>query len=109
MVYPEGDILEVPLGPEPVDNGGHVVSRHGDFHSLGQASQLEDLGGTEIVVPFHGNPAYDILAGIVIVNLHSGLLLGMECTREDQGQSKQDCLYSSHQGSIHKKYLAKIH
>ena len=64
----DGDILEVPLAPDAVDDGRNVVSRDGEGQSLLHSGSRDDLLVAVVVVSFHPDPGDHELPRVVVVD-----------------------------------------
>ena len=95
----DGDILEILLGPEAVDDGSQVIARDRYLDAFAQAGLLDDLVVAEIAVPFHRYAAYRIFLWIAIIDLRSHALLGETQRRGEEKDSGNQYLVQSH--SVH--------
>ena len=87
------DILEIPLGPQAVHDGGDVVPGDGHFHSLVQTGQIRYLGIRKICVSLDPDSPDNVFLGTGIIN---GYVLSLHPQGAKQQNGQDHYPISSH-------------
>ena len=89
-IHLDGNVLEIPLLPEPVHDGRSLLTRNLQLHPLTQTRKLQNLVLSQIGIAFHLHAAEYIRLRMVIVHVEL-LLPALGICRQGRQEQKGRC------------------